>query len=70
MFTFSILDSKYALFGKFGPKNRNCNFKLKFHIWTNLNMETSIVMLNFFALDKKHTFWANLLQKIKMVISY
>ena len=30
--------------GKLGPKNENCQFKLKFGTWTNLNMENSMLM--------------------------
>ena len=37
MFTFSIFDWNYLL-GKFGPKNQNGQFKLKFGTETDLNM--------------------------------
>ena len=37
MFTFSIFDWNYLLV-KFGPKNQNGQFKLKFGTETNLNM--------------------------------
>ena len=33
--------------GKFGPKNRNCQFKLKIGTKTNANMKNSIVMFIF-----------------------
>ena len=36
-----------ALFGKFGPKNRNCQFKLKIGTQTNSNMKNSIVIFLF-----------------------
>ena len=53
---------------KFGQeKNQNCQFKLKFGTLTNLNMQNSVVVFTFSILDQKHTFWANLVQKIKIV---
>ena len=35
--------------GKFGPNNQNCNFKLKFGTYTNSNMQNSMVMFIFFV---------------------
>ena len=35
--------------GKFGPKNQNCQFILKFGTWTNSNMQNSMAMFNFSA---------------------
>ena len=66
---------------KFGPKNQNCQLKLKYGIGTNSNMQNSLVMFTFsvfnwkyFAgqiswkyLDWKYQFDANLVQKIKIV---
>ena len=40
--------------GKFGPKSRICQFKLK--IGTNLNMKNSIVMFIFSDFDRKYAF--------------
>ena len=34
--------------GKFGPKNQNCHFKVKFGTYTNSNMQNSMVMFIFF----------------------
>ena len=34
--------------GKFGPRNENCHFKLKFGTYTNLNIQNSMVMFIFF----------------------
>ena len=31
-FIFSVLNQKQLFFGKFGSKNQNCQFKLKFGI--------------------------------------
>ena len=53
--------------GKCGPKNRNCQFKLKFSTYTNSNMHNSIVMVPFFVFDRKYSFWANLVSKFKTV---
>ena len=52
---------------KFGPKNQNCQFILKFGTWTNLNMQNSMAMFNFSAFDWNYPFWANLVQIIKIV---
>ena len=43
--------------GKFGPKNQNCHFKLKFCTWTKSNMQNSIVVLTFPVLYRKHPSW-------------
>ena len=37
MFIFSVLNWKYIFWGKFGPKNQNCQFKLKFVTLINSN---------------------------------
>ena len=55
------------LLGKFGPKNQNCHFKLKFGTYTNSNMQNSMVMFSFFVFDRKYPFWANLFQKVKII---
>ena len=33
--------------GKFGPKNQNCQFKLKFGTYTNSNMQSSLMLFTF-----------------------
>ena len=53
--------------GKFGPKNQNCQFKLKFGTYTISNMQNSLVVFIFSVLYGKHSFWADLVQKIKIV---
>ena len=55
------------LLGKFGPKLQNWIFKLKFGTMTNSNLKNSIVMFTFSVFDRKHPFWANLVQKFKVV---
>ena len=52
---------------KFGLKNKNCEFKPKHGIWINSNMQNSVVVFSFSVLDRKNPFWANLVQKIKIV---
>ena len=38
---------------KFGSRNQNCQFKLKFGTLTNSNMQISVVMFNFLFFDRK-----------------
>ena len=66
---FSIFDWKYSFFCKLGPKNQNCQFKVKFGTQTNFNMQNSMVVFTFSVLERKHPFSANLVQKI-MIISW
>ena len=52
-----VLDWKYIPFlGKLGPKNQNCQFKLKFGTYTNSNMQNSMVVFTFSVLDQKQSF--------------
>ena len=51
------------ILGKFRPKNRNWQFKLKFGINSESNMQNSIVMWTFSVLDQKYRFWENLVSK-------
>ena len=69
MLTFSLFDHKYLFLGKFGPKNQNCQFQLKFGTQTNLNMQNSMVVFTFSALDQKNPFWGNFVQKSKIACS-
>ena len=52
---------------KFGPKNQNSCFKLKFCTYSNSNMQNSMVMFIYFVFDDKYLFWANLAQKVKII---
>ena len=63
---FSVSDRKHPL-GKLGPKNQSCQFKLKFGTYTNSNTHNSMALFTLSGLDRKTPFWANLLQKIKIV---
>ena len=51
----------------FGQESQNCQFKLKFGIKANCNLRNSVVLFTFSVLAWKHPFWANLVQKIKIV---
>ena len=42
--------------GKFGPKNQNCQFELKFGTYTNSNMQYSMMMVIFSVFDPKYVF--------------
>ena len=52
---------------KFGPKNQNTHFMLKFGIETNSNMQNSMTLFSFFTFEWKYPFWAKLVQKIKIL---
>ena len=67
MLAFSVFRLEMLFLSKFGPKNQNCHFQLKFGTKTNLNIQNSMVMLTFSVLDRKYRFWANLVQKIKII---
>ena len=54
---------------KFGPKNQNCGFRLKFGIQTNPNMQNSIGMFTFLGFGPKYLFWVYLVQKFEFVCS-
>ena len=51
----------------FCQKNQNCQFKLKFTTKTNPNMQNAMVKFTFSVLDRKSPFWANLVQKFKII---
>ena len=40
--------------GKFGPKNRNSQFELKFGTSTKLNMQNSMVVFTFSIFNRKY----------------
>ena len=43
--------------GKFGPKNHNCSFILKFDIFSNSNTENLMAMFTISVFDWKYLFW-------------
>ena len=53
--------------GKFGPENENNQFTLKLSILAILNMQNSMVLFTFSVFDWKYPFWANFVQKIKII---
>ena len=55
--------------GKLDPKSQNCSFKLKFDTYTTVIMQSLAVVFTFSFLDWKYPFWANLVQKLEVVIS-
>ena len=59
--------SEIPFLGRFGPKNQNYQFKLKFGTYTNSNMQNSMLMFTFSGFDWKYPFWANLVQKVKII---
>ena len=48
--------------GKFGSKNRNCQFTLKFGTKTNSNIQNSVVMFTFSVLDWNQYFLPKLVR--------
>ena len=52
---------------KFGPENKNYQFKMKFVTQTKLNMQKSVVLYTFFDVGWKFNFWENLVHKVKIV---
>ena len=64
---FFRLRPQIPFLGKFGPKNQNCQFILKFGTWTNSNMQNSMAVFLASVLGWKYPFWASLVQKMKIV---
>ena len=54
---FRFRPEKLCFFGKFSPKNQNCQFKLKLGTYTNSNMQNSMVLFTFSVLHGKYPFW-------------
>ena len=50
---FSYFQPGAPFLGKFGPKIKNFNFKLKFGSKTNSNMQNSMMMFSFSVLEQK-----------------
>ena len=62
---FILLKLETPFLGKFGPKNENCQFQLKFDTQSNSNMKNSVVMLTLYFLRILLSM-GNLFQKIKI----
>ena len=50
-------------FGKFGPENRNCHFKLKFGTWIDLSVQNLMPLFTFFYLRPQTPFWGQIWSK-------
>ena len=64
---FFCFPREIAFLGKFGPKNQNCQFKLKYNTQTNSDIQNSMVTFSFSIFDWEYLFWTNLVQKVKIV---
>ena len=64
MLIYSASHRKYRFLAQ---KMKTAFFKLKFGVQTNLNMETSMTMLISSPVDQNFPFWANRVQKNKIV---
>ena len=67
----SVLDWKQLPFlDKLGPKNQNCQFKLKIGTKTNSNMKKSMVIFTFSLFNRTCSFFFfwNLFQKLKLFV--
>ena len=62
----TIFDRKYPFMGKFGPKIQNCLLKVKFGVYTNSVMQSSMLMFTFYVFGWKYPIWTNLVQEIKI----
>ena len=65
IFTLSVFDYKYSSWENVA-QNLTL-FKVKFDSKTNPNMQNSVVVSILSVLDWRHPFWANLVQKTKIV---
>ena len=53
--------------GKFGLNCQYILFKVKLDTLANLIMRNSMAVFTFFFIDQKRSFWANLVQNVKIV---
>ena len=72
MFTFFDFDHKYPFLNVLNfvilvLKIKIVSLILKFGTYTNMNMQNPMVMFIFSILEREYPFWANLVQKIKVV---
>ena len=66
MCSLSLFKSRIPILGKFGPNNKNCQFKQNLCTRTNSNMQ-SPRWYPLFCFDWDNIFWLNLFQKVKIV---
>ena len=55
------------ILGNVDPKIQNVLFKAKFDIWTNSNIQNSMVAFILSVLVWKYSFWVNFVRKTKIV---
>ena len=67
MFNFFRLRPEILFLGKFGRKNQNSKFKVKLDTLPNPNMQDSMMLFTFHVFERKYSFWANLVRKVKIV---
>ena len=65
MFTFHFR-SEIPCLGQFGPKNQNCQLKVKLDTQTNSNMLNSMMLFTFFVFDGNRTSQANLVEIVNI----
>ena len=53
----SSLQTGYTLFGKFGPKSEDCQFKQKFGTQDSSITQNSMAMFTLFVLDRNTLLW-------------
>ena len=64
---FSNFERKLPFWANLVKKPQNGQCKLKFGIYTNSNMQSSVALFTFSVLHGKHQFWASLVQRFKFV---
>ena len=65
--SFFLFFTANTLFGQIWHQNSKMPVKLKPGTKTDSNMQNSMAMFTFSALDRKYPIWANLTQKVKIV---
>ena len=66
--TFFSFRQKILFSENFGPDYQNCQLKLKFGTWTNLNVQNSSVIFIFSFQEQTHLFWQGLSKKAKLLL--
>ena len=56
-----------TLFGQVWPKKSKLLVEVKIWYLHNSNMQNSIMLFSFFVFEWKYPFWANLVQKVKII---
>ena len=66
-FTFFLFWLKIPFFDKLGPKDQNCQFKLKFGTKNNLHMQNSVMVFTFSVFETGNVIFGETWSKIKIV---